>query len=302
MSQRNQNPNSNQIASLPGPGEIISIAASKIIKSPKAISFLSIWIFGLFCLLYATPPFTTTEEMREDFQDKLQMSNNVPGYHEAFEELMQVQDNIYQYKTWFWSYDSQRAAIVYDLEAQQRTLQGNFAALNAERDSLRQEAFQTVGLFSEYGVDEARQLFWDCLDKGKGFARRSTFYDMLFGMVMGRDENLGAFVARVALNFVINATMGLIGVTFAFLYYLYAMVFLYNASFWSGLAFFVVAGVAGLSMVLLYMFLLYGTVAGAGYIVIKTAVDQSIEQRRQQQQPIQYRQTPGQQQQRPKYD
>ena len=54
-------------------------------------------------------------------------------------------------------------------------------------------------------------MFWDCLEKGKGFAKRSTFYDMLFGVVMGRDENFASFLVRIALNFAINATLGLIG-------------------------------------------------------------------------------------------
>eukprot|EP00040_Diaphanoeca_grandis_P020088 m.106632 g.106632 ORF g.106632 m.106632 type:complete len:306 (+) comp27739_c0_seq1:132-1049(+) len=305
MADQRRTPNQ-QLTHLPGPGELIGIAASKLLKSPKALSFLSLWIFGLFCMLYATPPFTLTDEMREEFQEKLEMSNTVPGYQDTFEDLMNVQDSLYRHKTWFWSFNAERSEIVYSLEAEAKALGQQFAALEAERTGLRRDAFQVVGLFSEYGVQEARQLFWDCLDKGKGFARRSTFYDMLFGLVMGRDENLGAFVVRVLLNFLINATMGLIGVVFAFIYYLYIMVFAYKASFLGGLAFFLVAGVAGLSMALLYMFLLYGVVGGTGYVILKTAVDNSIEsnRRRQQQQPIQYQQQQRQyqQQQRSKYE
>jgi hypothetical protein len=51
-------------------------------------------------------------------------------------------------------------------------------------------------------------LFWDCIERGKGFAKRATFWDMLFGVTMGRDEGMGAFLVRIVLNFVINVTMG----------------------------------------------------------------------------------------------
>ena len=60
-----------------------------------------------------------------------------------------------------------------------------------------------MGLWSEFGISEARTLFWDCMEKGKGFARRATFWDMLFGITMGRDENIGSFLMRMAMYVVV---------------------------------------------------------------------------------------------------
>ena len=99
---------------------------------------------------------------------------------------------------------------VWSLQAEEAEARKYFDALDQKREALRKEAFGVVGLWSEYGVTEARQLFWDCLEKGKGFAKRSTLWDMFFGVVMHRDEDIGSFLLRLVINFAINVTMGLI--------------------------------------------------------------------------------------------
>lgn len=258
---------------LPSVTEIVVTGVQRIIKSPKALSYVALWVFGLVCMLYASAPVSITEEMRADFDAKLLEASSIPGYEEAFEDLVRVQEELYQEKTLFWSFNSERSKIVYALQADEAVLQQAYTKLDREREELRRDAFQIVGLFSEMGVQEARQLFWDCLDKGKGFARRSTFYDMLFSVAMRRDEEMASFLMRIVLNFVINATFGMIGVVFAFMYYLWQMVFAYKASMFGGIAFFLIAGVAGLSMAALYMGVLYGTVAAGGYTIIKAGLE-----------------------------
>lgn len=99
---------------------------------------------------------------------------------------------------------------------------------------------------------------------------------MIFGLAMGRDEGIGAFIVRVIINFVFNVTMGLIGAILAFMYYLYSMVLMYKASMASGLLFFGVMLLAGISMAFVYIFVIYGAVAGAGYFVVRTAVNAQI--------------------------
>jgi hypothetical protein len=53
---------------------------------------------------------------------------------------------------------------------------------------------------SEYGVSETKELFWSCFAGGKNFAKRSSWYDMMFmgmgSMVMGRDESMVEFLLR----------------------------------------------------------------------------------------------------------
>eukprot|EP00041_Stephanoeca_diplocostata_P025142 m.651673 g.651673 ORF g.651673 m.651673 type:complete len:295 (-) comp22679_c0_seq5:3591-4475(-) len=265
-----------QHVQLPGPGEILVKTGKYVINSPRAISFIAIWTFGLFVMLYASAPYQTTEEQRVLFENKLAQSDSVPGYHEAFEKLLIAQEEVYHAKTWFWWMSSSQSERVSKLQAREQSAATAFASLEKEREGLRKDAFGIVGLWSEYGVAEARQLFWDCLEKGKGFAKRSTMWDMFFGVVMGRDEELGSFIIRLVMNFAINVTVGLIGVIFAFIYYLVGLVQAYQAGIFSGLAFFVVALIAGLSVALLYIFVIYGAIVGGGYMIVRSAVNNRI--------------------------
>ena len=92
-------------------------------------------------------------------------------------------------------------------------------------------------------------------------------------------------------NFAINVTIGLIGVIIAFVFYLWEMVTLYQASLWSGLAFFSVALLAGLSVAALYIFVIYGTIVGGGYFVVRAALQAQLEagQHRARARPVGYR-------------
>ena len=58
----------------------------------QALSYVALWAFGLFCMLYASAPVSITEEMRADFDAKLLEASSVPGYEEALEALIQVQE------------------------------------------------------------------------------------------------------------------------------------------------------------------------------------------------------------------
>jgi hypothetical protein len=51
-------------------------------------------------------------------------------------------------------------------------------------------------------VEEARELFWGTFAAGKGFAKRASYWDLLFMGIgsMGRDEGLLAFVLRFVMH------------------------------------------------------------------------------------------------------
>ena len=203
----------------------------------------------------------------------MEASNSVPGYDKAFGKLSGLEEELYWKNGWFLS--AQQSAEVAELKQQVAFARAEFDELEARREDLRRSAFNVVGLWSEFGINEARSIFWDCLERGKGFAKRSTFWDMLFGLTMGRDESMAAFVVRLALNFLVNVTFGLIGTVLAFLWYLWGMVVTYKAGLLSGAAFFAVMAAAGVSMAALYIFVIYGAVAGTGYVAVRSAVNQA---------------------------
>lgn len=54
-----------------------------------------------------------------------------------------------------------------------------------------------MGIFSEYGVQETRDVFWSTFAGGKDFAQRQSMWDLLFsGLRWGRDEELFSVVIR----------------------------------------------------------------------------------------------------------
>jgi hypothetical protein len=68
----------------------------------------------------------------------------------------------------------------------------------------------------------------DAYEYGKDIAKRSTWFDVL--TTVSSDEGLGAFVLRVALQFLLNFTIGLFIAFFSFLWQLWSLVVLYKTS------------------------------------------------------------------------
>eukprot|EP00494_Astrolonche_serrata_P013275 UN13392 len=48
-----------------------------------------------------------------------------------------------------------------------------------QRDLLANEARKTVGLFSEYGVNDCRKQFWHSWERGKAVAKRMSWWDAI---------------------------------------------------------------------------------------------------------------------------
>ncbi len=82
----------------------------------------------------------------------------------------------YRSKGWFFSCDGfcQSKKLAYEESKQTYTI------LHQNEEAIISEAKSTVGLFSTYGVYETRDLFWQRFNQGKQFAKRQSFWDMIF--------------------------------------------------------------------------------------------------------------------------
>jgi hypothetical protein len=128
-----------------------------------------------------------------------------------------------------------------------------------------------VGVFSEYGVDEARDLFWQRFSQGKSFATRQSKWDAIFMMFgsMTRDENIFQYILRLLINVLINFTLGVVGAVIAFLWGLYGLIVSYRENIFSAFAFFILAGLAAVSFALSWLFMLYCATAGTVFVGAK---------------------------------
>ena len=101
--------------------------------------------------------------------------------------------------------------------------------LENERRRREQEAFSTVGIWSDIGIEDTRKLFWNCYEQGKELAKRWTLIDVLF-TVGRRDEELVVFLLRIALAFLSNLTVGLMSGLLIFMWQVWSLIVTYQAS------------------------------------------------------------------------
>lgn len=153
----------------------------------------------------------------------------------------------------------------------------------AKADAILANAKNKVGLFSEYGVGETRDLFWQRFSQGGRFAKRQTMWDALFmGLSsMGRDEQLASFVLRIAGQFIMNLTIGLFGACVWFVGSLWTVVSSFNPSLLEGGVFWALAALAAFSFLATFLIGMYSAAAGTVYVVAKAAHNQRLEQDRQ---------------------
>mmetsp|Transcript_22891 Transcript_22891/g.33448 ORF Transcript_22891/g.33448 Transcript_22891/m.33448 type:complete len:202 (+) Transcript_22891:324-929(+) len=144
-------------------------------------------------------------------------------------------------------------------------------SLQADIDKQLSDAKSKLGLFSEVGVGEARELFWRRFGQGKQFAQRQTKWDALFMGIgaMRRDEGLVGYLLRLLLSMLFNFTIGMVGSVIGFMWSLYSVIASYQASIWAALVFFGFASLAAVSFALTWVFGLYAASAGAVYVTAK---------------------------------
>lgn len=133
------------------------------------------------------------------------------------------------------------------------------------------EAKGKMGLFSSFGVEETRDLFWTRFAQGRSFAARQSRWDALFLGIsaMGRDEHFISYALRVLAQVLLNFTVGMMGAVLSFIWSLYALVASYQASLLTALSFFLLASLAALSFGITWLIGMYLTAAGAVYVGAK---------------------------------
>lgn len=225
---------------------------------------VSAYILGILLCLFFTG-WKVTETQFESFQQKLDTLDN-ESLNKAAYDLERSYNNYYRSKGWF-SCDPicQENKLVFE-ESEKL-----YNSLKQAEDAKLSEAKSVMGLFSEYGVEETRNMFWGKFAQGKGFAQRQTKFDALFLGIsaMGRDESIVSYILRVVLNMLFNFTIGVIGAVVAFIFSLIHLVRTYQAPFLVGVAFFALASISAAAFALTWILGLYVATAGTVYVGAK---------------------------------
>jgi len=244
----------------------IAMATAKgiVVNRPVLLSF---WGFGLLIAAFAggLPVDTVAEEAYSTMLQQAEVIDSRELGQQAMAELQKAEA----------AYFSQKGLFSCDDECQKaydkvQMAQAEVARVQKHRDRVLSEGRQEVGIWSSFGVQDVRRSFWNAWQSGKDFAAQCTFYNVLFA-VGGRDESLYIMIFRLIMQYVVNLTLGLIGAFCYFLYNMYLLIVSYGSSVLSGVAFFLLATVAGLSMLTTYLGGMYAVVAGGGAMIIQQA-------------------------------
>jgi len=239
-------------------------AAGRAIKRHKMLS--GSWVLGVLLLCFATGFEVAPENLAK--YDAGMAAIDTRATVGSEKKLWQAESKYRESKGWF----SCDAACTKHYERYQ-VAQAEHKTIVAGQATQIAEAKGHLGVMSKQSVAETRDLFWDMFSKGRGFAKRSSFYDLIFAGIgsMGRDENIAAFALRYLVNVLINFTMGLCGAFVGFVWYLWDVVKSYNPSFATAVTFFALAFIAGATVVVSFLMTMYGAAAGTVYVAAKAA-------------------------------
>ncbi len=128
-----------------------------------------------------------------------------------------------------------------------------------------------LGVFSAPAVQRARDLYWQLFNGGVAFAKRQTMWDAFFvGMrAMGRDEGMLSYALNMLLVFLSNFITSVFVSTLYFCYRVRDVITFYNAGWVAGIAFWLAAVTAALSVVLT---VIVGATAAVGGTVVGVAM------------------------------
>eukprot|EP00307_Rebecca_sp_RCC1486_P000958 CAMPEP_0119406480 /NCGR_PEP_ID=MMETSP1335-20130426/783_1 /TAXON_ID=259385 /ORGANISM="Chrysoculter rhomboideus, Strain RCC1486" /LENGTH=286 /DNA_ID=CAMNT_0007430559 /DNA_START=22 /DNA_END=882 /DNA_ORIENTATION=- len=239
--------------------------------TPKVYAGFMGWIFCIYFLLIATPPATPPERM-ENYKSLMSFAASDPAFVEVEREMIGLVRARDDAKVLFWSWRSPYKDMVREMQAQIDELAPRYNAAVDDRDRTRTRARQEVGLWSDVGVGEMRALFWRSWDEGKDFAKRMTFWDIMFA-TSRREETLVSVLVRWLSTFLMNLSVGLCAAVFWFSGRVISLIFAYQPPLYSGLTFGVVAILGAAGTVLLFMAVLYSVAIGGAYFAIKASAE-----------------------------
>lgn len=227
---------------------------------------VTLWIVFLYVGLYATPP--VTPEAQAHY---LQLANDATEmYGKEIMEASIVEETAQSFaddmKVWFWKFKSEDyVAEVRRRQALADELHRYSVQLRNAHNELIAEAKDVVGIFSPYAVDEARDRFWRGVHGGNEFAKRLTFWQMVFNFgrtsgTPGEDNDVS--IMGWLVQFIVNITIGLIGALFGFAASLPAIIQSYHPEFLSALTFYMLALGGAISVVIGIIAAMVGCLVG----------------------------------------
>lgn len=236
------------------------IMGTRIVKrNPIKTSFYLVGV--LICLFFSG--FKVNETQRQEYAREIAKFDHSELNNVEW-ELDKSYNLYYRSKGWFFLCDAA-------CQENYRVYQGwqrEYDLLKRKESSVEAAAKSKLGLFSEYGVSETRDLFWRRFAQGKMFAKRQSMFDMVFYGVgaMARDESFIKYVVRLVASVLMNLTIGVFLAVVTFILSLWSVISSYQPSFLAGFTYFSLAALAAISYGLTWVIGMYCVAAGTAYV------------------------------------
>ncbi|XRB08969.1 hypothetical protein NFJ02_38g95240 [Pycnococcus provasolii] len=248
---------------------------SYVPTGPRARVFGSLWIFGLLSMLLLPAPFKVNESDMKQYNLLSESADveTLDSFSQARNALIRAENALYDVEVFFWRFRSPYNKLVPKRRRDRDLALRAFKDIEAVRNKKLAKARAKLGLWSDFGVTEARTSFWKSFESGKVFATRQSFWDGFFALLSGaaRDESMVEFLIRWFMMGISNFTIGMIMAVCIFCWRLPSLIASFDAGYLSGTFFFAVCAVGAVAVVVTYLLLLTGAAAGTVYVAAKTA-------------------------------
>ncbi len=225
-----------------------------------------LWAFGLYCVFFAPAPVKLTREAVDAFHTSMKEVENVESklmHAHALHEQAYLDQN--QHMVWFWRFRPEHRKLVKEKQPAVDAAYATIRDLGRVRDRHMRNAKRNLGVWSDAGVEESRAMLWKSFESGKVFAQRQTFWDAFFTILNSRDRDWVSMLLDLLFRALTNFTIGSVMAVITFIFSLPSFLSGYGAGIFSGTVFFVVASVAGLSLIASYLSLIYASGAAVVY-------------------------------------
>jgi len=223
------------------------------------------YVFGILFLLFIGSGTKLSMDQRSKYNN-IMNTIDIEAEFDASEYYARTANAYRQTKGWF-SCDSLCERNKRRMDDAAATLED----IRREGYARMSDAKSVAGIFSEIGVEEVKDSFWQYYLAGKKFAKKQSMWDAMFiGMrSMSRDESMVDYLLKMVVQVLINFSLGLIGALFVFIFSLWGIIKSYQADPITAVFFFCGACCAGFAFVSTYLFALFGATAGGLYSVAK---------------------------------
>jgi len=246
-------------------GTLVVRGATAFAKKHKVIS--GAYLLGLLVLILGGSGLKLSYDQQREY-NRIMNTIDLDAEYKASNTYAVAYQNYYATKGWF-SCDS----LCQRNKDRMNRAKAQLDAVRKEGYNRMSDAKAVAGVWSEVGVAEVKDSFWEYFASGKNFAKRQSMWDAMFMGIrsMGRDETMLEYVFRVLIQVLLNFSMGLVMALFMFIVGLWSVIRAYQPDPITAVLFFIVSASAGFAFVASYLLAIYGAAASGVYGMAKIA-------------------------------